>query len=694
MSDLGCLSGITPKAIENLAKLNIHSIYDLLFHLPLRYIDRTQISSIADIEFNREVQVIGHVYNATVVYGRRRMMTATLVDDTGELSLRFFHFSQYQLKALSDGSRLLCFGEPRRSKNRVEMIHPQYRVLEEHEEIHLSDRLEPVYPTTKGLQQKRLQKFIHSALVWAKKNHPDFVDVTQGVPPDDKKSLWQNETPMLTMLKEVHMPHVDTDKQTLIQRKHPAQIRLAFDELLAHHLSVMKIRILADRRHGHRLLANHRLVAPFISNLGFELTGAQKKVLEEIKKDIDSNTPMMRLVQGDVGSGKTVIAIVACLYAVENDCQAAVMAPTELLAEQHYHYFSRHLLPLGIQVAWLSSGLSAGKKKKMLELIATGSAAVVVGTHALFQDEVVFKNLALCVTDEQHRFGVQQRLLLSQKGLLGDVFPHQLSMTATPIPRTLAMSMYAHLDYSVIDELPPGRKPITTVAIADTRRDEVVSRIKLACSNGAQAYWVCSLIEESDTLQSQAASETYAHLTRELGALKVGMLHGRMKSQEKDHVMKSFINNQLDVLVATTVIEVGVDVPNASLMIIENAERFGLAQLHQLRGRVGRGEKQSCCLLLYKSPLGEVAKKRIDALRHTTDGFELARIDLELRGPGEVLGTRQSGDMQLRIANLSRDMYLLPDVQKTARWLIENHPERIDTIVRRWMGKALDYANA
>lgn len=689
MSNLQDLPSITPKAIENLAKLNIVSIFDLLFHLPLRYNDRTVITKISDITCNNELQVIGQVYNAKVVFGRRRMMTATLVDDTGEITLRFFHFSSSQLKGLADGKRVLCFGEPRRSGNRIEMIHPQYRVLQEHESVTLSDRLEPVYPTTKGLQQKRLQSLVDKALKWAEKQKTVFEDVLQDMP-----GMFGESIPMLEMLNEVHKPRADTDKQLLFDRQHPAQKRLVFDELLAHHLSIMKIRVRSNLRKSYQLKSNDSLVKPFMQNLPFKLTNAQAKVLEEIKKDMSAEHPMMRLVQGDVGSGKTVVALVACLYAVENQYQAAIMAPTELLAEQHFRYFTNQLLPLGIQVAWLASGLPAKKKREMLELIETGTAAVVVGTHALFQDGVNFKNLAVSITDEQHRFGVQQRLQLTQKGSEDTVYPHQLTMTATPIPRTLAMSMYAHLDYSVIDELPPGRKPITTVAIADSRRDDIIERIREICQQGAQVYWVCSLIEESDALQSQAATDTHEYLQSQLAELNIGLLHGRLKSAEKDAVMQDFINKKINVLVATTVIEVGVDVPNASLMIIENAERFGLAQLHQLRGRVGRGEKQSSCVLLYKAPLGDLAKKRIEALRETTDGFELARVDLEIRGPGEVLGTKQSGDMQMRIANLSKDLALLPEVQKAAHWLLENHPERVDTVLRRWLGNAVEYANA
>jgi ATP-dependent DNA helicase RecG len=687
VSDLSSLPGITPKSIELLARINIHNIYNLLFHLPIRYNDKTAITNISEIICNTDIQLIGQVYDAKVVFGRRRMMTARLADDTGEITLRFFHFSKRQLEGLADGRRLVCFGEPRRVANRIEMIHPQYRLLNDDEQVQLADRLEPVYPVTKGLQQRRIQTLIKNALIWAEQN--EIKDVLASY---DSKITDSNT--MLQLLEAVHRPLPNADKIALIERQAPAQKRLIFDELLAHHLSIMKIRIRSNARKSYPIKPTDKLVDPFIKNLNFELTGAQRKVLDEISEDINASHPMMRLVQGDVGSGKTVVALITSLYAVENDYQAAIMAPTELLAEQHYRYFTQQLLPLGVQVAWLSSGLSAKKRREMLELIKSGTAAVVVGTHAIFQNDVEFNNLAICITDEQHRFGVHQRLQLSRKGTEQAHHPHQLTMTATPIPRTLAMSMYAHLDYSVIDELPPGRKPITTVAISDQRRDDVIERIERACAEGAQAYWVCSIIEESEVLQCQAATDTFEHLKSQLPGLKLGLLHGRLKSAEKESVMQDFINKKINVLVATTVIEVGVDVPNASLMIIENAERFGLAQLHQLRGRVGRGEKQSSCVLLYKNPLGNIARHRLDALRTINDGFELARVDLRLRGPGEVLGTKQSGDMQMRIASLDKDLDLLPEVQKAAKWLLQNHPDRVEVLLIRWLGNAVEYANA
>lgn len=689
MSDLNELRSMTDKAQQNLASLNIHSIYDLLFHLPIRYNDRTRITSIAEINPNTDVQLMGEVINAKIVFGRRRMLTAVLYDQTGEINLRFFHFNQSQLQGLADGTRVICFGEARKVGHRIEMIHPQYRILKHDEDIVLADSLEPIYSTTKGLTQKRIQSLVEHALQWATDSDCSFQNILSDYP--EIKSPADN---ILQILTGIHKPKADVDKYALIERQTDGQQYLVFEELLAHHLSMMKARLVTNKRRAIALKSSGKLSKSFIAQLPFELTRSQTKVLQEITDDMARNHPMMRLVQGDVGSGKTVVALTACLLAVENNYQAAFMAPTELLAEQHFRFFSKQLLPLGVQVAWLSSSLTKKKKQEMLALISSGSAAVVVGTHALFQDGVEFNNLALSITDEQHRFGVQQRLQLMQKGNDESYYPHQLTMTATPIPRTLAMSMYAHLDYSVIDELPPGRKPINTVTISEQRRNEVIERINLSCQQGAQAYWVCSLIEESESLQSRAATQTYELLVQQMPELNIGLLHGKMKPIEKDRMMQTFIEKKIHVLVATTVIEVGVDVANASLMIIENAERFGLAQLHQLRGRVGRGEKQSSCVLMYKTPLSNNAKNRLDAMRTSSDGFELARIDLELRGPGEVMGTKQSGATQMRIANLNQDLALLPRVNRAAQWLLDNHPQRIEILFKRWLGKAMDYLNA
>lgn len=689
MEALSSLQGVTPKTIEMLGKLKITEMLDLLFHLPLRYIDRSKITNIADIHSTAEVQVVGYVSSARVMYGRRRMMVANLIDDTGQLKLRFFHFNQRQLQGLADGKRVLCFGDARRHGNDIEMVHPQYRVLNDDEEIVLPKTLEPVYPTTKGLTQPRLHKIIQNALKWAGKQPQLFEQVLTGF---DTKAFV--EQPVLALLEKVHCPNASEDTLRLIEKTHPAQCQLKFEELLAHHLSLMQVRIRDNERKAHAFTIGGEMVSHFMQSLPYQLTGAQQRVLKEIEKDLGLDRPMLRLVQGDVGSGKTVVALISCLHAVQLGLQAAFMAPTELLAEQHFRYFTQQLLPFGLQVAWLSSSLTRKKRAAMIEMLRSGTAAVVVGTHAVFQEDVEFKNLALCITDEQHRFGVHQRLQLSQKGADNKYYPHQLIMTATPIPRTLAMSLYAHLDYSAIDEMPPGRKAITTVAIADSRRGQVMDRVREACLQGAQAFWVCSLIDESEHLECQAATDMYELLTQQVPEISFGLVHGRLKSVEKDAVMQDFINKKIDVLVATTVIEVGVDVPNATLIVIENAERFGLAQLHQLRGRVGRGEKQSSCVLLYKTPLGDYAKQRIDALRNSNDGFDLAQVDLELRGPGEVLGTKQSGDMQLRIANLTTDMHLLPEIRRAAQWLVDNHPDRVAVLLRRWLGEAVQYAHA
>ena len=687
MIALSDLPRVTEKGLELLAKLNINTVLDLLFYLPLRYQDRTKINRIAQLQAPCDAQIIARVVSARVVFGRRRMLTVSLRDDSGELQLRFFYFNKSQVEAFSEGRRVLCSGEARLVARKLEMVHPQYRVLAEDEEVILQQHLEPIYQLTKGLQQRRLQSMIQSALSWAQKNPEYFVDLLQEYAADRSPTL-------INDLLSLHQPSDSHESELLLNKQHPAQQRLIFDELVAHHLAFLQIRETAHKRKANPVQTDGRLAQEFERNLEYELTDAQQRVLAEIRQDLTASTPMMRLLQGDVGSGKTVVALLSSLEAAEKGYQTALMAPTELLAEQHYRYFSEELLPLGIQVVWLTSSLKRKQRNETLELIASGTAQVVVGTHALFQDEVQFQHLALCITDEQHRFGVHQRMTLSEKGLLDQCHPHQLIMTATPIPRTLAMSMYAHLDHSIIDQMPPGRQPIKTVAIADSRRAEVIERIRQACAAGAQVYWVCSLIEESETLRCQTATETYDNLCQQLHGFTVGLVHGRLPSQEKNQTMQDFAQQKVQVLVATTVIEVGVNVPNATLMVIENAERFGLAQLHQLRGRVGRGRQQSSCVLMYSSPLGDYAKKRIDALRKSTDGFKLAAIDLELRGPGEVLGTKQSGDVRLRMADLVRDANLLPEVQRCAQWLMREHPERIPLLAQRWLGKAADYARA
>ena len=687
MIALSDLPRVTDKGLELLAKLNINTVFDLLFHLPLRYQDRTKIDQINQIQAPCDAQIIAQVISARVVFGRRRMLTVSLRDDSAELQLRFFYFNKSQVEAFTEGQRVLCSGEARLVARKLEMVHPKYRLLADAEEVILQQHLEPVYQLTKGLQQRRLQSMIQAALSWAQKNSEHFDDLLKEYSADRSPTL-------VADLISLHQPSNNHESELLLNQKHPAQQRLVFDELVAHHLAFLQIRETAHQRKATPIQTDGQLAQVFERDLEYQLTAAQQRVLAEIRDDLKAGRPMMRLLQGDVGSGKTVVALLSSLEAAEKGLQTALMAPTELLAEQHYRYFSEELLALGISVVWLTSSLKRKQRNETLALIASGTAQIIVGTHALFQDEVEFKNLALCITDEQHRFGVHQRMTLSDKGLQEQCHPHQLIMTATPIPRTLAMSMYAHLDHSIIDEMPPGRQPIKTVAIADTRRAEVIDRIRHACAEGAQVYWVCSLIEESETLLCQTAIETYDNLCQQLHGVTVGLVHGKLASPEKNQTMQDFAQQKVQVLVATTVIEVGVNVPNATLMVIENAERFGLAQLHQLRGRVGRGRQQSSCVLMYSSPLGDYARKRIDALRKSTDGFKLAAIDLELRGPGEVLGTKQSGDVRLRMADLVRDAALLPEVQRCAQWLMREHPQRIPLLAQRWLGKAADYARA
>ena len=679
------LKGVGPKLAEKLAeKLAVTTVQDLLFHLPTRYQDRTRVAPMGSLRHGDQVTVEGEVELAEVKFGRRRSLLVRVADGTGYLLLRFFHFSQAQKEGLRRGTRLRAFGEVRAGPNTLEMVHPEYKRIADDEPAAVEETLTPIYPTTEKVHQLTLRGLTDQTLTlladgglsdWL----PEAIREKLGYPSLKEALLY------------VHRPPPDAPLGQLAEGEHPAQQRLAFEELLAHHLSLRRLRNDALGHPAPPLKGNGKLTKPFLKQLPFKLTGAQKRVSDEINADLKRPHPMLRLVQGDVGSGKTVVAALACLKAVESGLQAAVMAPTELLAEQHFRNFGAWLEALGLEVAWLSGKLRAKARREALERIASGSASVVVGTHALFQEDVHFHDLGLVIVDEQHRFGVHQRLALREKGAADGRYPHQLIMTATPIPRTLAMTAYADLDSSAIDELPPGRSPVKTVALPDTRREEVMERIESACAEGRQAYWVCPLIEESEVLEAQAAEETAKLLDDVLPDVKVGLVHGRMKAAEKEAAMSAFKEGETQLLVATTVIEVGVDVPNASLMIIENAERLGLAQLHQLRGRVGRGSIESACVLMYKPPLGDIARSRLAALRETNDGFEIARRDLELRGPGEVLGTRQTGMMQFHIADLMRDKELLPEVEKSAETLLEEHPEHVEPIVRRWLGDSVRY---
>ncbi|WP_432697010.1 ATP-dependent DNA helicase RecG [Marinobacterium sp. YM272] len=678
------LKGVGTALALKLERLGIETIQDLLLHLPLRYQDRTRVLPIGSLRPGDEGVIVGHIAASDITHGRRRALMCRVQDGTGSITLRFFHFSAAQKNSLAQGRRIRCFGEARPGPASLEMVHPEYKVIADEGAVRVDDALTPVYPLTEGLTQGRIRTLVEQALGWLDKG------IVEDLLPDTLRQQWK--LPELTeSIRYLHQPPVAADQEQMLEGKHPAQQRLAFEELLAHHLSLLKIRQSVREQGAPLLKATGKLSVPFIKGLPFELTQAQLRVAREVARDLNMPVPMLRLVQGDVGSGKTVVAALAALQALENGAQAAVMAPTEILAEQHFNNFSAWLEPLGISAAWLAGKVKGKQRARELERIASGEAQLVVGTHALFQDDVQFHDLAVVVVDEQHRFGVHQRLSLREKGRRGEQTPHQLIMTATPIPRTLTMSAYADLDCSIIDELPPGRTPVNTVVIADGRRDEVIERVRSACREGRQAYWVCTLIEESEALQCQAAEVTAESLKEVLPELRIGLVHGRLKAAEKASIMASFKAAELDLLVATTVIEVGVDVPNASLMIIENPERLGLAQLHQLRGRVGRGSVESFCVLMYHAPLSQQGRERLAVMRESTDGFRIAEKDLELRGPGEVLGTRQTGMMQFRIADLQRDAALLPRV-KQAAVDIGQAPALMDALIRRWLGQGEAYA--
>ncbi|WP_041521799.1 ATP-dependent DNA helicase RecG [Gilvimarinus agarilyticus] len=681
------LSGVGPALAEKLAKLGIRTVQQLLFHLPSRYLDRTRVQPIGALQPGVSAVIEAEVRAADVVYGRRRSLVCRVQDNTGTLTLRFFHFTGAQKQRLTSGARLRCFAEARRGASGLEMVHPEYELLAEGDHKPLAQSLTPHYPTTDGLTQPRLRSLTQQALTMLER-----YQLEELLPERVRKTL--DQIPLAEALSLLHNPPKDVDLHRLAEGIHPFQQRLAFEELLAHQLSMLQFRQGIRSQKALPLHPTPELQQAFLAQLPFDLTGAQERVSTDIQNDLARAEPMLRLVQGDVGSGKTVVAALAALAAVAAGKQAAIMAPTEILAEQHRVNFSAWLAPLGIHVGWLSGKLGQKARREQLANIASGEAQVVVGTHALFQEEVVFAQLALAIIDEQHRFGVHQRLALGEKGAHGECTPHQLIMTATPIPRTLAMSAYADLDCSVIDELPPGRTPVTTAVISDQRREQIIERVRAACGEGRQAYWVCTLIEESESLEAQAAEATADNLKEQLRELRIGLVHGRLKAAEKEAVMGAFKAGELDLLVATTVIEVGVDVPNASLMIIENPERLGLSQLHQLRGRVGRGQDASHCVLLYGTPLSRNSKARLKVMRESSDGFYIAEQDLELRGPGEVLGTRQTGQMEFRVADLQRDSHLLDAVRKTGELIINRDPARASAIIERWLGGRERYLGA
>ncbi|AEF56488.1 ATP-dependent DNA helicase RecG [Marinomonas posidonica] len=684
--DVRELKGVGEAMAEKLAKMHLHTVQDLLFHLPIRYQDRTRIVPIGQLGFGDEAVIEGQVISCEVKMGKRRSLLCRLKDHSGSVCLRFFHFSAAQKKQLESGNRVRCFGEIRRGSAGFEMYHPEYKLIEENAAPLESSQLTPIYPLTEGLTQTKIRQLCEQALErLTPYNLQEWL-------PDELRN--QFSLPSLNeAIQFLHHPSRDADLESLKQGHHPAQYRLSFEELMAHQLSLIGKRVKAKQDKSVKVSEAGALSEQLLAQLPFTPTQAQQRVFSEILKDLSTGHPMLRLVQGDVGSGKTLVAALAAAAVVQAGYQVAVMAPTEILAEQHYANFTQWFQPLGLQVAWMTGKLKGKTREQELKLIASGQAQIVVGTHALFQETVEFDRLALAIIDEQHRFGVHQRMALREKGMKQGVQPHQLIMTATPIPRTLAMSAYADLDCSIIDELPPGRTPVNTIVVSDQRRQEVIERVKSACQEGKQAYWVCTLIEESEALQCQAAEDTALLLQEQLFGLRIGLVHGRLKAQEKADIMAQFKAGEIQLLVATTVIEVGVDVPNASLMVIENPERLGLAQLHQLRGRVGRGQAASHCVLLYKAPLGQQGKARLSTMRETSDGFKIAEKDLELRGPGELLGTRQTGLWEFKVADLQRDKALLDDVQRAAGLLHQNFPDHIPPLLSRWLPNHDQYLN-
>jgi ATP-dependent DNA helicase RecG len=667
---------IPPATQSKFAKLGIRTPFDLVLHLPLRYEDETKITRIADLVPGESAQVEGEIIHSEVMYRPRRSLVCQLQDDSGDiLYLRFLNFYPSQQKQLAVGRRIRALGEPRMGFFGDEMVHPKCRVAGE--SVPLKQALTPVYPTTAGLPQPTLTKYIHAAL--------NELPLDDTLPEAIRKRLRLPDFD--ASVKLLHQPPPDIDENALLERAHPAWMRIKFDELLAQQLSMRVHYRERSQRVAPKLVAHNKLTDGLLKDLPFALTNAQKKVWHEISADLARPHPMQRLLQGDVGSGKTVVAALAALQAIENGHQVAFMAPTEILAEQHYLKLRDWLAPLGIEPVWLSGSLKKKDKTAAAERISSGDTMLAIGTHALFQTSVEFKKLGLVIVDEQHKFGVQQRLALRGKG----AEPHQLMMSATPIPRTLAMSYYADLDVSVIDELPPGRTPIVTKLVSDARREEVFERVRAACLEGRQAYWVCPLIDESEALQLQTALETHATLTQIFPELRIGLAHGKLCSAEKAETMAAFKAGELQLLVSTTVIEVGVDVPNASLMVIDHAERMGLAQLHQLRGRVGRGAAESMCVLLFQQPLSELARARLKIIFENTDGFEIAQQDLRLRGPGELLGARQSGVPMLRFADLGEDDKLLDKARDIADEMLRDFPQEAQAHLQRWMANEPDY---
>ena len=683
---LTSLSGVGVAIAEKLSRIGIQNVQDLLFHLPMRYEDRTRITPISDVRPESFATIEGYVQHTEVQFGRRPILSVTLSDGTSKIMLKFFNFNAGMKNSLATGVRVKAFGEIKRGRYMAEIHHPEYQIIRNNQPLALAETLTPIYSTTEGLKQASLRKMTEQALAVLQN-----VQVAELLP----EQYNPHQYSLKDALALLHRPPPSVSAEVLEKGEHPAQKRLIFEELLAHNLAMQQLRLGVKQQYAEPLSYNTDLKQRFLESLPFQPTNAQKRVTEDIERDLAQPSPMMRLVQGDVGSGKTLVAALAALTAIDNGKQVALMAPTEILAEQHANNFANWLRPFGIEVGWLAGKVKGKARNAQLEAIKNGDVQMIIGTHALFQESVEFHDLALIIIDEQHRFGVHQRLTLREKGAKADHYPHQLIMTATPIPRTLAMTVYADLDTSIIDELPPGRTPIKTVVISEDRRPEIVQRVYQACKNEKrQAYWVCTLIDESEVLEAQAAAAIAEDLQLALPDLRIGLVHGRMKPQEKQEIMAEFKAANIDLLVATTVIEVGVDVPNASLMIIENSERLGLAQLHQLRGRVGRGATASHCVLMYKPPLGKISSKRLQVMRDSQDGFYIAEKDLEIRGTGEILGTKQTGSAEFKVANLMRDRKIIPLVQRYAKQIIVENPPLAEALIKRWLNEKAEYTNA
>jgi len=684
--DLLDLKGIGEKGLIKLNKIGIRSIEDLLFHLPIRYQDKTKLTKISDLEPGKKYFIEGKVEKSNIIFFKKRMFLVRLSDSSGFIQLRFFYFNKSQMQNFSEGKIVRCYGELRLANKVKEMIHPECEFIDQNNIKKLEENLTPVYPITEGLQQHRIRNFIKQSIEMLKSEKIFFPEILP------KKILEKYKlVDINTALLNIHCPHKNESHDELINSENINKRRLIFEELLAHQLIFKRIKALNKSLISFKLDDNKKPIEKLIKKLPFEPTGAQLNVIKEIISDMQKRTPMMRLVQGDVGCGKTLVALFAALHAISNGYQVAFMAPTEILSEQHYQSIKLMLEDFNINISILYSGIKAKEKEVILEDIKLGNTDLIIGTHALIQNQVRFANLALVIIDEQHKFGVHQRMTLTTKGKKYDTFPHQLILTATPIPRTLAMSLYGNLEYSVINEMPKGRQDIDTIALPEDRRNEILKKISSKCKDGSQVYWVCPLINESEVLECKAAINTYEELKIKLQDVKIGLIHGKMKMTEKEEVMSDFRRKKIDLLVSTTIIEVGLDVPNATVMIIENSERMGLSQLHQLRGRVGRGDKKSSCVLIYKSGLSETARRRINILRKSGNGFDIAREDLDLRGPGEILGKKQKGDINFKIANITRDYKFIEDTKDCANEISSKASEKL---ARRWIAEEIEIGKA